>query len=546
MHKYVTLCCFLWLVACTKVKTDTNLPVLNTLKSSNSSIRLITLMGPNKVTAVIGGLNYNLTPNNGVGSSGSNCAPGDITLAYQPTAVSIPEKVLDQAGNAHIRMAVGKPIFTGNGYSYVSTYSDTLLPDNPSNPIDYYITPSTRTWEEVNYIITAVPRSATPPVVPSNIKIRIVNMAAQTDTFQRTGPLTLTYADGKPVSALTTNIPAGVASGYVEIPYNTYRFRLFNQMGVEMPESTPVRYNSLAEAWPNTSYHNYQPGGVYTLFVNSNYSFILGSCGGASNVMGNGFSVIPDVAPPVNTSFALVQYVNTIPGASYSLKVDNSTIGSTIPFRGVSGYQTMSLGNYSMLLTDQDGQTVVRQNITINPNDNLTIWSYVKNGKPLLSITASDLSAPNGLTMRFMNFSTDVPYITYTYNGQVLPVSDPVTQNTWYPDINDTTSGAGASENLAIGVPATHLPYIGLRSFPLQVNRSDAGPPPFVPGIPLFSVRPLQQADFAVNNALYAPGNPAFTNGELGVYTVALTGYVDTTLREGAAIDTLLIVKHFK
>ena len=136
MRKYVILCCSLWLMACAKVKVDTNLPVLNTLKSSNSSIRLITLMGPNKVTAVIGGLNYNLTPNISVANTGSGCGPGDIIGNFQPAAVSIPEKVLDQAGNAQIRMAVGKPVFGGSGYSYIPTYSDTVLPDNPNNPIE--------------------------------------------------------------------------------------------------------------------------------------------------------------------------------------------------------------------------------------------------------------------------------------------------------------------------------------------------------------------------------------------------------------------------
>ncbi|MBN9382702.1 MAG: DUF4397 domain-containing protein [Chitinophagaceae bacterium] len=522
MRKYVILCCSLWLMACAKVKTDMNLPVLNTLKTSNSSIRLITLMGPNKVTAVVGGLSFNLTPNNAPGNTGSGCTVGDVTAAFRPTPVSIPQKVLDQAGIAHIRMSIGKPVFNGSGFAYTLFYSDTVLPDNPNSPTDYYIMPATKTWEEVNYTITAVPRSATPPTVPSNIRIRVVNMASQADTFQRTGPLTLTYGDGTtPVSTLTTNIPSGVASGYVEIPYNTYQFRLFTQTGVEVPESIPGSSTA--------TFHQYQPGGVYTLFVNSNFVFLLGGCNGI-NVTGNCYSIIPDVNPPVNTSFGLVQFVNTIPGTTYSLNLDNTTIGSAVPFRGVSGYQTMSLGDYSMRLTDRSGQTVAQQNIKITPNDNFTVWSYVKNGQPALSITASDLSTPNGLTVRFMNFSLNVPYITFTYNGQVLPVSNPSNQATYYPDINDTTSAAGASQNLAIGVPATHLPYSGIGQFPLQVNKSDAGPPPFVPGIPLISVRPLQAGDFTAQS----------------VYTVALTGFVDTTLGENPAIDTLLIVKHFK
>lgn len=504
-------------MACAKVKTDKNLPVLNTLKSSNSSIRLITMMGPDKVTAVVGGITYNLTSKITVGST-LNCALGLTFNSFVPTPVSLPEKVMDQTGNAHILLNVAAPQLAGGQVLYpTAVYSDTVLPDNPNNPTDYYITPATQTWADPNYVITVVPRSATPPTVPSNIKIRVVNMASQTDVFQRTGQLTLTYADGvTPVGVVTTSVPSGVASGYAEIPYNTYMFRLFNQNGVEVPEAGGV----------SSTLHNYQPGGVYTLYVCSNPLYTLGDCG----IPGNGYSVITDVPPPVNTSFGLVQFVNTIPGTSYSLKLDNATIGSGMPFGGVSGYQPMSLGNYSMQLIDGKSQTVVQQNMTINPNDNFTVWSYMKNGKPALSITASDLSQPNGLVLRFMNFSLNVPYITITSNGQVLPVSNG--NVTYYPDPTDSTSGAGATENLAIGVPATHLPYtyLGQSYFPLQVNKSDAGPPPFVPGIPLISVKQLQLSSF----------------DPLSVYTVALTGNIDTTYTGSSPVDTLLIVKHFK
>lgn len=524
MRKYIVLCCSVWLVACTKVKVDTNLPVLNTLKSSSSSIRLIALLGPEKVIAVVGGVSYNLTSKTLLGVT-VNCQPGLVVQSYGPTPVSLPEKVLDEAGNAHIQVSVVTPQELGGNPVYVTvSNSDTVLPDNPNNPIDYYLTPATRAWEEPNYIVTPIPRSATPPTVPSNIKIRVVNMASPTDTFQRTGPLSLTYADSTPVSGLTSGVPAGVVSDYVEIPYNTYRFRLFNQNGVEVPETI---------AGGGSSLHQYQPGGVYTVFVNSNNIFTVGDCYTATHVSANSFTVITDVAPPVNTSFGLVQFVNTIPGTTYSLSLDNTTIGNAISFRGVSGYRPMPLGDYSLQLTDGNGQPVVQQKMTIYPNDNWTVWAYKKNGEPALSLTASDLSSPNGLTLRLMNFSVDIPYITFTSNGQVLPVAGSNNTN-YYPDINDSTSGADASENLAIGVPATHLPYVtGLNSFsmPLQVNKSDAGPPAFVPGIPLISVRPLQYADLPVQS----------------VYTVALTGLVDTTFGAGsAATDTLLIVKHFK
>jgi hypothetical protein len=516
MRKYVILCCSLWLMACAKVKVDKNLPVLNTLKSSNSSVRLISLMGPDKVSATVGGINYNLTSGVTVNFT-LNCSNGIQITSFVPTPVSLPEKVLDQSGNANVLLAVAAPFVAGGNVRYTTNVNtDTVLPDNPNNPTDYYITPATKTFGDVNYVITAVSRSATPPTVPSNIKVRIVNMASLTDTFKRTGQLTMTYADGiTPVGAITTGVPVGVASEYVEIPYNTYMFRLFNQNGVEVPEAGGV----------SSTFHNYQPGGVYTLYV---YSNPLGGCG----ITTNGFSVITDVRAPVNTSFGMMQFVNTIPATTYSLSLDNTNIGNAVPFRGVSGYQTMSLGIYSMRLTDQNGQTAVQQNFTINPNDNWTVWSYMKNGKPALSVTASDLSNPNGLSMRLMNFSLDVPYITYTYNGQVLPVlyNSDGQYFTYYPDINDTTSGAGASENLAIGVPAMHLPYV-TPTLPLQVNKSDAGPPPFVPGVPLISVRQLQSSDITLQ----------------GVYTVALTGFVDTTLGVGmTATDTLLIVKHFK
>ena len=206
-----------------------------------------------------------------------------------------------------------------------------------------------------------------------------------------------------------------------------------------------------------------------------------------------------------------------------------------------------------MLLLDDQGQTIAQQNITINPDDNFTVWAYVKDGQPSLAISYNDLTNPNlGQKLRFMNCSVNIPYITFTNNGQLLKEYNPSNRSYFTPDINDTTSGADAAENLALGVPATHQPFTlvpyssnGGPTYPIVVNQSDAGPPPFVPGVTLPAVRPLLASDFVFNASLYPMGSSIPVVGEPGVYTVALTGTVDTTVSGQPRPDTLLIVKHF-
>jgi hypothetical protein len=233
--------------------------------------------------------------------------------------------------------------------------------------------------------------------------------------------------------------------------------------------------------------------------------------------------------------------------------LNSFSIGSSIVYRGVSPYRAISVGDYSMQLLDDQGQTLAQQNITLNPDDNFTVWAYVKGGQPALAVSFNDLTNPNaGQKIRFMNCSVNLPYITFTHNGQLLPVYNPSSGNYFYPDINDTASAADATQNLAQGVPANHQPYTlipylnrGGPTYPMVVNQSDAGPPPFVPGVTLPSVKPLSGSDFVFNPSLYQPGSPFLTVGEPGVYTVALTGAVDTTVSGHPHPDTLLIVKHF-
>src|SRR5579871_5150012 len=152
MRKYVVFCCCLWLMACAKTKLDTNLPILNSLKSSNSSIRLISIMGPDKVSATVGGVNYNLSSGVALaGSPGTTCFLGITFTSFKVVPVALPEKVLDQAGNANVLFNISAPTVTGGNVLYTGiSASDTVMPDNPTTPTDYYITPATKTWADVN------------------------------------------------------------------------------------------------------------------------------------------------------------------------------------------------------------------------------------------------------------------------------------------------------------------------------------------------------------------------------------------------------------
>lgn len=532
-----------FLLGCAKTKVDTNLPVLNTLKSSNSGIRLIALTGPQQVSAQVGGLTYNLTPN----THTFNYPPLRYT-SYAPLPVALPEKVMDQAGNANIRLISS----FNNGFTASSTSVNQVLRDDPANPTDYYIYPVSQQFGDPNYQIKAIPRSTTPPVGAGNIKIRLVNYGSAADAFNRTGPLTLTYSDGKPVSTVTTNVPQGVISDYTEIPYGAYRFRLFNQSGVEMAETLlpyPYTYgNDLDNPYGTrpTSIHSYQPGGIYTIFVNPNTIFFSGS----TYIAGNSYTVIPDITAPANIAYGRVQFVNVMPGATYTLKLGSIPIGSGIGYRGITDYQVVTATGYSLQLTDQSGQTLATQSITIYPGDNYTVCAYPKNGQPALALVFNELTNPNqGQKIRFLNVSGNVPFITFMPFNQFGPIV-----LTYPGDGNDTISASNATQNLAQGIPVTHLPYAEFTpaspsSQPpwfANVYQSSVGPPPIVPGTRLVAVKSLQAGDFVANSSLYLPGDAILRVGEQGVYTAALTGSVDTAYHGTASMDTLLIVKHFK
>jgi hypothetical protein len=498
---------------------------------------------------LVGGFTYSLTPNLSDYDPNGGCGPFHLVSNFSPVPFSIPAKLLNSDGNAVIQLqSVSYPTLKVSNTNMV-------LKDDPLNPMDYYIVTTSQVFGDYNYQVIPVPRSVTPPAGISNFKLRIVNQASTQDPYGLTGPLTLTYADGTSVSAITSNIPSGVTTDFVELPYGSYNFRIFNQAGKELSQAV---VNQAAFPAP-TTINAFKPGGVYTLFINSNNIFIT-PCPGM-NVSLNSFSIIADITPAVNASFARLQFINAIPGLTLSLKVDNTVLGNLISFKGHSQYGVFVQGSHHLTLQDGKGQVLAEQDIMLYPNDNISIWGYVKNGEPMLVYAANDLSNPNvGQQVRFLNLSTDIPYVTFTSDGGLFTWYDQTNKTYVYPDYGDTTSDASASQNLPEGVSITHMPYIvflpnaqsnfgALYSpplYPIRVYQSDIGPPAVIPGAPLNTVGILNANDFVANPAIYSRGNytgiPA--NGEPGAYTVALVGSVN------GASDTsgkarLLIVKHF-
>jgi hypothetical protein len=173
---------------------------------------------------------------------------------------------------------------------------------------------------------------------------------------------------------------------------------------------------------------------------------------------------------------------------------------------------------------------------------NYTAWLYpAADGAAKLLIVANDLSgvqyaggSEDGtydrlkhsffLFKRFLNFSPDNQYITYTLdNGQ--PIS---------------TNG---SVNLQPGIPVIVQPYLGTTihtpSYQIMAYRSA---PAVVPGTWANDIPVLHSEDFIARKSLYNNAGKALPVHENGIFTVALIGSTGSI----APKAKMMIVKHNK
>lgn len=604
---FLLLLCAMLTDGCKKENLYHTTPLLNVANSTASAIRLYNLNAPTDVTVN----NIPLTAYASTNTSGSGTALG---LSIFPNGIwapgddgspfSVPNSLLNKDGKAHFSILTqhAAQVSGSTGYSPQLITVDTTVLNNVTQPQDYYLMP--------NGHFKVVYRNNIPPTNPQNFKIRIINLGSKVFGdpigLNINGPVSLTYADGSQVDQALNNIAQGVSSGYVELPYRAYQFKLFIANGaIDVTRQ-------LAEV-PNTAYfvadgpfgplpqealtprvRTFKPGGVYSIVVSENQQpLVLNSNIGIVPVPVNSYRVITELNPGINSTYAAMQAVNAIPGKQVTINVDGQPLGGLLQYAGSvtsntaqqAPYQIYVQGNHHVQAKDQSGNVLAEKDITLFPYDHYTIWAYNQpSGIPALIFEANDMTGtlyasqtsqipvPNdgtsgtllidkylyALQSRFLNLTPDLPYATFTNNNQLfLPAT------TGIYGFGDTIRYFSAYVNLAPGaMPAKNssiiysLPRsnVGITTTPqpqdspyvpqfIRVYQSLPGNQPQIPGVLLTTVAPIDVLQtFIANPGLYT--DPKFANAETGIYTVALVGAVNSSQTPDKA--RLIVIKHNK
>ena len=465
---------------------------------------------------------------------------------------TLPQQFINGAGQATVKL------YIAGSQQIVPPVPDYLLDsfvvnNNYQQPLDYYI--GTKAGNNGTGIgsTMAVPRGITAPARPDHIRVRLVNLS-----LDELPKLTLAYADGSPVSDITSGIDNYKWSDYVELPYGTYQFKVLvdgeswqipgkTPMTIEMPTPTDFSYSGnqlyYAPVYP------YQPGGVYTIVVahsaKSNYWF-----GDGQNPT-PAFSVITDVTPAANLTYARIQAANAASETGLQWQIDGGAPAS-VAYATASDYSTLIAGMHTISFTDAKGKKVAEKKMTINAGDNLTLWAYPGNGdSAAITVIQNNMSgkrvmSPNDdgsdasqwvydplkdhmlLQTRFLNLCPDLPYITFTGPNGASFFSN------FYAD-------ARAAQNLRPGqapdATVIPYPYVDMGIVTGGVVQAFSSRPQVIPGNRLTDVTPLSTSDFVRMPAYYVRnGKP---DAEGGVYTVALIGREDATHH-----PRLIVVKH--
>lgn len=411
----------------------------------------------------------------------------------------------------------------------------------------------------------AIPREVSPAADPTKIRIRLVNLGSTPDYFRRSGPMSLTWADGTPIDSHTSHIAPGKASSYIELPYGTYQFKVTTDAdGREVPAkgNSAISANVLnpgtgtmmglgdgtpgvagfSDSWLTFApLRTYQPGGVYTLVVSnmSGYSEASpGTNGETLPILCNSFQLINDISEPANQSYARVQGVNVLPGAEVKWVMDSQEMGNNL-FATHTGYSTVVAGTHLLKATDSKGTLLAQKEITLQPGDNVTAWLYTsKAGQPDISFSNNNLSTIYNLPVtgndgsdasrkdgypywvRFMNFCADQPQVTFTENNGVM-------------------FGSAGSKLVQYGQQQVNDAY-ALRRVNFNADiLVYASRPGVLPGDWISSIAPLKHTTFIRNIDLYKTTGKPWS--EPGVYTVALVGSTAGNASEKAR---MILIKH--
>ncbi len=465
-------------------KEDSKIPFLDVTNATASSIRMF-----NFASGVFDGTevtisNVPLTSYKGLGGGTGGGTP--LGLSLFPTGIwasgdngnpfSIPNSLLDKEGNAHIVL---------NDYSG-AVIVDTLLADDVAHPKDYYLLRDNS--------LKVLERDNIPPTRAGYFKLRIINFGNPApNPLGMNGPVSLTYADGSQVDPLMNNIIPGRIGPYIELPYGSYQFKLFQANGSaidvtkQLSEKPLHPYVNSCDASDNTQQgilpqlRTFKAGGVYSIVVTENYYNNLTCDLQRGSAIANGYRVITELSPATNYVFARMQAVNAMPGKQATILVDGrplggqlAYIGQTAPGKAVQPPGDMYVqGNHQVQIMDASGQQLANKNITLYPGDHYTIWAIEQpDGKPGIMFEANEMTGtvytstyhPSGPGVgvvpddgtngsprrtrypwawesRFLNLSPDLPYATFTNDYQLfLPATGPA--------FNDTIRYASAYVNL--------------------------------------------------------------------------------------------------
>jgi hypothetical protein len=439
--------------------------------------------------------------------------------------------------------------------------------DDDAHPNDYYFVRFRPHPDGFQDSLFVIPRGVSPAADPAGFKVRLLNLSSASNGnapagIFRTGPMSVTLADGTTVPGLS-NIAPGKYSDYVELPYGTYQFKVLNTEGKEVPGSNS-QYNVLNPAtgtlmdlqgtpgiggnkdtWLTYApVKTYQPGGIYTIVVSNTYEANIPTGnpnGETSKSENNNFKIIADIAEPVNITYARLQGVNAAAGKKISWQVDGQPLGNTLAFAKQTSYNRYITGTHIVKALGEDGKVIAESNLDLQPADNCTAWLYTRrDGATAIAFVANNLSGKfyggtatdngsNGMYtdiypfwIRFMNFCPDLEEVTFTQdNGQPI-------------------RGIGlASQHLYLGMPATNEPYERmLVNFPYMILAYTSSPG-ITPGDWLRSIAPVKSRDFIARPERYK--TPELPQSEPGIYTVALVGSTAANATEKAR---MIIVKH--
>jgi hypothetical protein len=564
------LLCSGMLLSCKKDKADFfNDNRFNTEVTGNSLLRVINIKGNNQL--IING--DTLTTWKFYVPAGANSAPALPGTKWFPetgvlgSTFTIPREFLKD----------GKALVVSNTFAYqgVGDSIGVNVEEKANRPMDYYMLHGKLTLGTDVERVMAVPREVTAPARPGYFKVRLLNIS---DKFVRafdptaedvSKPLTLTFADGTPVSTRTSSVGVRQYSEYVELPYGTYQFKVLTPEGTEVSASGGNSFENTNTVDPATSnlvksrpgfphtqvtglsyapVRSYKPGGIYTIVVAPTLikqPYYPGNYFGETTDFYQGvFRVIADISEPENLNYFRMQGVNALPGeAQVSFRVNGNKIGDAA-YGAHTDYGIYIQGKTTVDAVNAQGTVLASLSVDAAANLNYTAWLYkAADGKNAIALVNNNLSGAyyfsayvgNGqdgqylqlkdnfpFHKRFLNFCADLPYASFTA-------------------ANGVSLGEAAS-NLTPGQVPVNMPYNKVQhqqdNYQIMVFKSSPG---VFPGNWLTQIPVLKNTDFIAKPEHYV--RPVKPLHEPGVYTVALIGQLAGT---GDQKAKMIIVKHTK